>query len=322
MKKSIGIFLFLYMGFCHAQMQDTIAVATQSFQINNSVTYTYQKPKFLDIFKNIPNDLGALGNFTIQKENLKWDAIVLGSTIALLPVDQNIVNESQRIGDRIGGWAEPSTYKRVLGIEMFPTSTSSAVYFIGTGNTTLLLSGFFYAVGKIGPDDYRALNTSSELVEVLLSVGVATQTIKRITGRQSPIAATQDGGAWQPFPSFSAFASDTPNYDAMPSGHMATYMATITVIAQNYPELKWIRPVAYSVGAALAFNMMSGQVHWASDYPIGILIGYVIGKNTAERRITKSTKVTDLIPNQTKYNTSYNYNRINNTNLIGMTITF
>ncbi|MBK8599964.1 MAG: phosphatase PAP2 family protein [Flavobacterium sp.] len=322
MKRSISIFLLLYMGFCHAQMQDSIAVSTQSIQINDGVTYTYQKPKFLDIFKNIPNDLVALGNFTIQKENLKWDAIVLGSTIALLPVDQNIVDESQRIGNRIGGWDEPSTYKRVFGIEMFPTSTSSAVYFIGTGNTTLLLSGFFYAVGKIGPDDYRALNTSSELVEVLLSVGVATQTIKRITGRQSPIAATQDGGAWQPFPSFSAFASNTPNYDAMPSGHMATYMATITVIAQNYPELKWIKPVGYSLGAALAFNMMSGQVHWASDYPIGILIGYVIGKNAADRRITKSTKVTNLIPNQTKYKTSYNYNRINDTNLIGMTITF
>ena len=308
--------------FSQAQTKDSLALATQTFKINDSVEYTYPKPKFFDLFRYIPSDLVGFGKFTIQKENLKWDALAIGSTLAIIPYDQKILEDSGELGHRIGGWDELSHYKRILGLEVVPTSISSGVYYFGNGNTTLLLSGFFYAVGKIGKDDYRALNTSSELIEILLSVGVATQTIKRISGRQSPVAATQDGGAWHPFPSLSAYGSNTPNYDAMPSGHIATYMATLTVIATNYPELKWIKPVGYTIGTALAFNMVSGKVHWASDYPVAILIGYVIGKNAANRRITKTTKPSDIVPHQTKYKTSYNYNRLYNTNLMGMTITF
>ena len=78
-----------------------------------------------------------------------------------------------------------------------------------------------------------------------------------------------------------------PYYDAMPSGHVATFMATFTVLTQNYPDVKWIKPVGYTLMTALAFQMMSSKVHWASDYPIAVLIGYVIGKTTANRRIKK-----------------------------------
>lgn len=99
----------------------------------------------------------------------------------------------------------------------------------------MLLSGTFYAIGKIN-NDYRVLNTSSELVEVLLALGLVTQTIKRITGHQSPSTAIESGnpgGHWTPFPSFKAYQTHTPNYDALPSGHVATFMATITVISTN-----------------------------------------------------------------------------------------
>jgi hypothetical protein len=44
-------------------------------------------------------------------------------------------------------------------------------------------------------------------------------------------------------------------------------MATITVIASNYPEIKWIKPVGYTLMGAMAFEIMSSKVHWASDYP-------------------------------------------------------
>lgn len=313
----------LFASIClQAQTKDSLATATQTFKINDSVSYTYSKPRIIDLFRYVPDDLVGLGKFTIQKKNLKWDALVVGSTLAIIPYDQKILNDAGKLGDRIGGWDELSHYKRVLGLEVFPTSISSAVYYFGNGNTTLLLSGFIYAAGKIGKDDYRAINTSSELIEVLFSVGITTQTIKRISGRQSPVAATQDGGAWGPFPSFSGYASETPKHDAMPSGHMATYVATVTVIATNYPEIKWIKPVGYTLGAALAFNMVSGKVHWTSDYPLGIFIGYVIGKEAANRRIIKDVKPGLNIPHETKYKTSYNYNRFQNTNLLGMTITF
>lgn len=274
----------------------------------------------------MPNDIIDFGKFVIKKENLKYDALALGTTAAIIPYDQKIMNDASDLGAKIGGWDGVSRYKRVLGIEILPTSISSGVYYFGNGNTTLLLSGMFYAIGKIGKDDYRALNTSNELVEVLLSVGVTTQTIKRVTGRQSPSAAIDtgnDGGAWNPFPSFSAYAQHTPNYDAMPSGHLATYMATLTVIATNYPEIKWIKPVGYSLGTLLAFNMVSGKVHWTSDYPIAVLMGYAMGKSIANRRIIKKENTVNSFGKQkTTFKTNYSFNRFNNMNVAGVSITF
>ena len=309
----------------YGQISDTLHPAIQQYKINPTTTYGFKKPTFGQIFKYIPNDLGQLGKFLINKQNLKWTGLAVGATLTLLPLDQKILENSSDLGAKIGGWEKDSKYIRSAGIEFVPTSVSSGVYYLGNGNTTLLLSGMFYAIGKIGPDDYRALNTSNELVEVLLSVGVVTQTIKRVSGRQSPGPAIRDGnpaGDWNPFPSFSAYATNTPNYDAMPSGHMATYMATLTVIATNYPEKKWIKPVGYSLGSLLAFNMLSGKVHWVSDYPIAILMGYVMGKNIANRRIIKQSTAADLNLKKTKFKTNYSYTTINNTGVIGATITY
>ena len=325
--KNILILLVLLLCtlFAFSQSVDTINPNIQQFKINSTTTYGFKKPTFGQLFKYIPNDIAQLGKFFIQKENLKWTGLAVGSTVALIPLDQKILDNSSDLGVKIGGWEKDSKYIRLAGIEFVPTSISAGVYYLGNGNTTLLLSGMFYAIGKIGKDDFRALNTSNELVEVLLSVGVVTQTIKRVSGRQSPAPAINDknpGGDWNPFPSFSAYAVNTPNYDAMPSGHMATYMATLTVIATNYPEKKWIKPVGYSLGSLLAFNMISGKVHWASDYPIAILIGYVMGKNIANRRIIKQDNLSDLNLKKTKFKTNYSYTTINNTGVVGATITF
>ena len=326
MRFSKIVVLFFY-GFAiqtlSAQQLDSVAVNRQVFQVSPELTYSYKAPKMWDMFRFIPTDLYELGKFTVQKENLKWDGLALGSTLVILPYDQKLIDESGKLGEQWGGTNESLHSKRILGLAVVPTSISSAVYYIGNGNTTLLLSGFFYAVGKIGPDVYRALNTSNELIEALISVGITTQTIKRMTGRQSPFAATQDGGHWTPFPSFTAYSSDTPNYDAVPSGHMATWFATFTIIGENYPEYKWIKPVGYGLGGAMALNMMSGKVHWASDYPIAILIGCVMGKNIAQRRIVKTNSADPLLkPKKTTFNTRYNFNRILNTNVVGATITF
>ncbi|TBX70198.1 phosphatase PAP2 family protein [Flavobacterium silvisoli] len=298
----------------------------QSVRIDINTTYIFSKPRTIDLIRYIPSDIYQFGVSLTRKENLKWDALAVGTTVAMIPYDQKILEDGIDLGDRLGGWDESPRYKRVLGLEFIPTSVSSAVYYIGNGNTTLFLSGFFYVKGLINRQDYRALNTSSELVEALLSVGVTTQAFKRITGRQSPVAALEtnhDGGHWTPFPSFSAFGKHTPYYDAMPSGHMATFMATLVIISTNYPEYKWIKPVGYSLGGLLAFSMVSNKVHWASDYPIGILIGYMIGKNIAERRITvKKDDAVGMIPKKPRYDISYSLNQFYNTPLAGVTIKF
>ncbi len=306
-----------------SQVKDSINSEVQQFKINDNVTFGFKKPRTMDMFRYIPKDIVALGKFAIQKENLKWDALAVGSTLVIIPFDQKITNEADVFGGKLGLWNEDAHYKKAFGLlTIVPQNIPSAVYYIGNGGTTLLLSGMFWGIGKIGKDDYRALNTSNELVEALFSVGVVDQTIKRVTGRESPNQATVSNGAWNPFPSFHAFQSHTPNYDAMPSGHMATYIATVTIIATNYPEIKWIKPVGYSVAGVLAFNMVSGKVHWTSDYPVAIFMGYVMGKTIANRRIIKDDKNINLGKKKTAFRTNYSFNRYNNINVAGATITF
>jgi len=83
------------------------------------------------------------------------------------------------------------------------------------------------------------------------------------------------------FPSFKDFQAHRTRYDAFPSGHLATCMMTLTVIAENYPEKTYIKPLGYALLAGLSFQMVNNGVHWASDYPLGLAVGYGIGKAIA-----------------------------------------
>jgi len=155
-----------------------------------------------------------------------------------------------------------------------PKNLNSALYSIGEGFTSLALCGGLYVYGQI-KHDYRTIQTASQILQTQLAIGITTQLIKRMTGRESPSRATAPGGAWRPFPSFAEFANRRSTYDAMPSGHMATMMGTVTVLTLNYPEKKWIKPVGYGIMGLIGFAMMNNDVHWASDYPLAIGVGYV-----------------------------------------------
>lgn len=296
----------------------------QIYMVSDSISYSYKKPKFIDIIKYIPKDIAQFGQFAIKKENIIWTGLAIASTAAIIPLDQQLTDFSIDLGEPIG-WDKDHSYNKLFGIfRVIPNDINSAVYYVGNGGTTLLLSGGFYVFGKWS-NNYRALNTANELVEVLLSVGVVTQTIKRITGRQSPNRAVDTGNAgghWTPFPSFKAYAANTPNYDAMPSGHVATFMATITVIATNYPEARWIKPVGYSLMGIMAFEMISSKVHWASDYPLAILIGYAIGKNAATRRIIKKNKNVLGEIEKARIKTDFNFNMNSQFTTVGIRLNF
>jgi hypothetical protein len=91
------------------------------------------------------------------------------------------------------------------------------------------------------------------------------------------------GGKWQLLPDPIEYGNNVPKYDAFPTGHLATAMATVTVIADNYPEYKLIRPIGYSLMALCGFAMVNNGVHWVSDYPYGITLGYSMAKITTAR---------------------------------------
>jgi membrane-associated phospholipid phosphatase len=144
-------------------------------------------------------------------------------------------------------------------------------------------------------------------MEALFSVALVTQSLKRITGRQSPLVASQAGGKWQFFPNLKTYQNNRAYYDAYPSGHVATLMATVTVLAGNYPEKKWIKPVGYTMLGVLAYDMMQSEVHWASDYPLALAIGYIIGNNIVKRNIKRIEKKSLLSTKKVNFKTNFTF---------------
>lgn len=325
MKLKIKILMLMGLVYSSVYGQQLDSLSYKSmYTINENLRFEYSKTTFFEMFKNIPDNVYQFGKYSIQSENLLQVGSAVGSTLILLPLDEKIIENSTELGEKIG-WVGDGSYWKISGVRMFPKDINTAVYYVGNGGFSLLIGGGLYAFGKINKD-YRAVSTASQIVESLLSVGVLTQTIKRISGRETPNTAEisgVNGGNWRPFPSFSEYQSNTPYYDAMPSGHVATFMATFTVLTQNYPEVKWIKPVGYTLMTAIAFQMMSSKVHWASDYPIAVLIGYVIGKTTANRRIKKhDSKTTAFGEKRTTYDFNYNFSKIGNYTLVGVNIRF
>lgn len=292
----------------------------QSYSLSNGEIYTYKKPKLFDFITKLPKNVVGTIKDTGQKDNLIALGISTVAIIALLPADQYLLDKSRSLGEKLN-MEEVARYKNFGPLSNIPPNMTSGIYLIGNGTTPILLSMGFATYGLIN-NDFRSLNTASGLLESLAVTGVFSQTIKRISGRQSPEPAVIDGNAgghWTPFPSFPAFAKHTPQYDAMPSGHLMTATSALYVILGNYPDIKWIKPVGFTLIGVLGFEMVESKVHWVSDYPIALVMGYIIGKNISNSKIAKSrTKHTE----KKKYTINYNASRNYGFDMIGANITF
>ncbi|GAB3648817.1 hypothetical protein GCM10027594_24230 [Hymenobacter agri] len=258
------------------------------YTVAPGVTWHYDKPKPFEWAYHIPRDLGQFPKFAFRAENKEALLGIAAGSVALWAFDQVITDGAQQFGRAINLKAA-STQKTLVYIPFrigsanlpfefnVPDNLNSAFYFLGDGWTHLTVASSFWIYGGIKKDN-RALRTSSQLGEAIFSTGLVVQTMKRLTGRQSPYVATQPRGEWNFFPSYSTYQSFVPNYDAFPTGHLATAMATVTVIAENYPEYRFVRPVGYSLMGLLGYAMLNNGVHWASDYPVGIALGYAFAK--------------------------------------------
>ena len=243
--------------------------------------YSYEKPTSFQFLRSMPQDYKDYYNLTVNREYLPEFLLVALSTGLLIAADEKLIVEAKKIGSDLGIASDDKTktFFRVFDLPIrFPTDLGSSLYFIGDGWTHLGLSAGFYMYGKLS-DDNRALQTASQIAEGMATAGLLTQIIKHITGRVSPYRS-EDGHTdkWTPFPNQIEYHKHVSSYDAFPSGHMAVCMATVTVIAENYPEYTFIWPVGYTAMTLLGFQMMNNGVHWISDYPLALAMGYQLGK--------------------------------------------
>lgn len=261
---------------------------------------TIQKQKSFSFITRVPADMWEVIKTPFYKKNLLTTTAVTGTTVALFFADQAISNGVRNFSDQINLKPEIRFHNIFTvantTILKTPKNLNSAFYELGEPGPTLLLSGGLFLSGKISHNEYT-VQVSKDITEAFLASGIIVQVLKRITGRQAPSKATVNGGKWQWFPSFSDYSNNIENYDAFPSGHLATMMATVTVLAEDYPEKKWIKPVGYSLIGLTGWAVMNNKVHWASDLPLGLAIGYLSGKIVSRHGLfRKKVKRKILLP--------------------------
>jgi membrane-associated phospholipid phosphatase len=249
-----------------------------AFALNNTATLTESTDqnsnnlKPLSIFTNLPGDYKFWGRETFTASNIPIIAGVLGSTVALVPSDHQTwkaLDEPYRTNPN---------FKTV----------SDALTFMGDGIFQFGIAATFLSGGLLTHDE-KALRTAEQITEAILATGILIQVLKHSTGRESPSNATTPTGQWSVFPDQQDYLHHVSSYDAMPSGHIATATTTLVVIQENYPNQKWISYIGYPLLAGIATSLVATSMHWWSDFPIGVALGYSFGKS-----VTRHNKLSPL----------------------------
>lgn len=273
------------------------------FVLSQNVVRAEERLSLLDTVTKIPQtSLLTLEN-SFSKEAIPGWALVIATTAITYHYDEELIDNSTKFGRNMGIGNKDGTKPLVsaFGHELVrvPSDTGSLMYFLGDGwmhfGIAASIAGYGYATNQ----NYE-VNTGLMIAHGMFVSTIFNQALKRSFGRESPEVKTVKRGAWKLFPSPNEYNSRTATYDAMPSGHVMTATLTFTILAERYPEHQ---TAIYSVGgvwvSALMFQMMNNTVHWASDYPLGIAMGYVIGK--ASTKIIKDSSSTDA-EKQTSWN--------------------
>ena len=258
-----------------------------------------EKPALFACIKNAPKDFVAIVKAPFKKSDLKNIAVLVGATVSLIIADQAIYKGVRNFSDKIHLqpaeknktlWSLSAGSTKIVLLKI-PQNLNTGLYNVGQGFTTMLIAGGFYIQGKISKTS-SSLQTASDLTESFISLGMVTQLLKYASGREVPGQATNHGGRWRPFPSVSSFQNNKSRYDAFPSGHLSTLMATVTILSNNYPGKKWIKPVGYTLIALSGYAMINNGVHWAGDYPLAIGLGYLTGNIITLRHKLRCSKFT------------------------------
>jgi hypothetical protein len=249
---SLIFFLFLCTPVRAQRVSDTLGTLPPA-HIDRTV-------RWYTLVENIPNQWSDWCGVAFSKERTSEWIWVGGLTIATIATDNATYVPASQLYD-----SSPAARK---------ISDFWATF--GEGISQYCLAGAFSAYGLVF-DDQRALRTGVEVASVVLSSGAVIQVIKHVTGRESPFVRSSPTGVWKFFPNQIDYHRMVPYNDAFCSGHLCTTIATFTTIAENYPEVRWIRPVGYTMTSLVGLGMLCNGIHWISDYPLALFIGYYFG---------------------------------------------
>lgn len=241
---------------------------------------------FKQAFTEIPSTSVKAIKKSFSKEAIPYWGVIAGTTGILYHYDEQIYADLQKRGRDLGIGNQDNTRSAISfgGHELvrLPSDTGSFMYFLGDGWMHAGIAAGFMGTGALSESNH-AYNTGIMIFHGMFVSTIFNQALKRSFGRESPEVKTEQRGSWKPFPSFNDYNTKTASYDGMPSGHVMTATLTFTVISEQYPEYNHIiYPVAGVWISALGLQMVNNGVHWASDYPLGIGMGYLFGKMASQ----------------------------------------
>ncbi len=179
-----------------------------------------------------------------KPSNLKWDALVLAGTGALIATDRRIENQV------------PTSHFQAY------QNTSNIV----VGGLAASLAGVW--IYGLKTDDPRAKEMGNLEIEALSNAFLVYAPMQFIAGRQRPGEGNGKGDFWRHHAMNTSF----------PAGHAMFTWTMATVVAHEYPK-PWVKVLAYGAISAVSVSRMLARDHWASDMLVGSVLGFSIGRH-------------------------------------------
>jgi membrane-associated phospholipid phosphatase len=179
-----------------------------------------------------------------KRQNLKWDALFLVGTAALIATNRQSARAISN--DNI------NTFRNV----------SNA----GITGLSVALGGIF-VVGLTGNHPH-AHETGMLGLEALVNTFAVYAPMQLIAGRERPTEGTGNGRFFQNHAFNTSF----------PGGHGMFAMSMATIIAHEYRK-PWVEVLAYGAAAAVAAGRIGAKMHFNSDILVGSSLGFLISRH-------------------------------------------
>ena len=175
-------------------------------------------------------------------KNLKWDALFLGTTAALLATDRDVMRDVPR------DYVDVS-HNIALALLLGTSAAAGGTWAYGlkTGNR-------------------HADETGQLELETLANTFLIYTPMQFIAGRERPDEAAGNGRFWVHHNFNTSF----------PAGHPMFTWAMASVLAHEYPK-PWVKVLVYGAAVSLSGARLTGRNHFPSDIWVGSIFGYLIG---------------------------------------------
>jgi membrane-associated phospholipid phosphatase len=179
-----------------------------------------------------------------HRQNLKWDALFLVGTAALIATD--------RQSSRAISLTHVNTYRNISNASISGLSVA--------------LGGVF-VVGLTG-DHPHARETGMLGLETLVNTFLVYAPMQLIAGRERPTEGAGNG----------RFLQNHAFNTSFPGGHGMFAMAMATTIAHEYRR-PWVEVLAYGAAFGVAAGRIGAKMHFNSDILVGSSLGFLISRH-------------------------------------------